>query len=84
MEDQKFEKKLDAISEKLQSIDVTLAKQHVVLDEHIRRTEILENRIDPIEKNSLMFYGFIKFLGIPIGLLTTLAAITEILSYLRK
>ena len=84
MDDHRLEDKLDLISDRIQSIDVTLAKQHVILDEHIRRTGLLEKRVEPVEKNMVMFQGFLKFLGMPIGLLTTIAAITEILSYLRK
>jgi hypothetical protein len=80
----KTDKKLEKIIDKISSIDSTLAAQHVVLDEHIRRTEALEKRVVPIESNMLIMQGFLKFLGMPISLLMVIAAVTEILSYLRK
>ncbi len=80
----KLENKLEKISDHLRSIDITLASQHVTLEEHIKRTKQLEERVDPIEKSVLMFHGFIKFIGMPITLLTTIAAITEILTYFRR
>jgi hypothetical protein len=38
----RIEEKLDRQSERLNSVDVTLAKQAVSLNEHMRRTELLE------------------------------------------
>jgi hypothetical protein len=38
--------KLDKLDERIDSIDITLAKQHVSLDEHIRRTELNEKALE--------------------------------------
>jgi len=65
--------RIDKIFDKLGSIDVTLAEQHVTLKEHIRRTEILENQIEPIKKHVNMVNGALKL----IGLLGVVAAIIE-------
>lgn len=64
-------KKLEQSDARLNSIDVTLAKQHVSLTEHIRRTEILESEVRPIKHHVSMVQGAIKF----IGLLSTAFAI---------
>ncbi len=56
---------------RLNSIDVTLAKQSISLDNHIKRTEMLEHRMEPVEKHVLMLNGFFKILG----LLGTIVAI---------
>jgi hypothetical protein len=75
--------KLDKIVEHMGSIDITLARQADSLVEHIRRTELLEHRIDPIEKNWLMHLGAIKLVGGVTGIIGFIAAVSEILSYLN-
>jgi septation ring formation regulator EzrA len=46
----KFEQRLDKISESVHSIDKTLAEQHISLKEHIRRTELAEKSIEAVRK----------------------------------
>lgn len=60
---QKLESKIDIISEKITNIDVTLGKQSVILDEHIRRTNILEEKLAPVEKHVHMVNGALKLIG---------------------
>jgi hypothetical protein len=60
---ERLEKKIDKVFEKIASIDVTLAKQHVSIDEHIRRTNILENDIRPIKAHVNRVEGALKVLG---------------------
>lgn len=80
----KLETKLDKIDDRLGSIDSTLAAQHVSLTEHIRRTQLLEEQVAPLQKRSDMALGVYKF----IGLLSIIAAIAEgavvALEYLGK
>lgn len=40
--------KVEKIDDKVAAIDVTTVKQQSILDEHIRRTVVLENRTDRI------------------------------------
>ncbi len=67
--------KLDKISDRLLTIDVTLAKQHIVLADHIERTEKLEHALLPLRRKIAMAEGVIYFLGV----LGTIAAIYEAL-----
>lgn len=67
-------KKLDS---RLDSIDITLAKQHVSLDEHIRRTELLENKVDPIEKHVVFVNAAFKILSAVGAIILGLAALYE-------
>jgi hypothetical protein len=60
----RFMGKLDKVYDKLQNIDVTLAAQHETLKDHIRRTEILEVKLEPVEKHVNMVNGAIKFIGL--------------------
>lgn len=49
---------LDRMESRLDAIDVTLAKNTVILDEHIRRTEIIEEEMKPVKDHvKLMNFG---------------------------
>lgn len=61
---ERIEDKLDAISERLASIDRTLDKQHGQLEYHIKRTNLLEDEIKPIREHVIFIRGLIKFLGV--------------------
>lgn len=74
--DKRIETKIDNIIEDIGDIKITLAKQHVTLDEHIRRTEILEEEMKPVKKHVYMVDGALKALGI----LGILAGILEAIS----
>jgi hypothetical protein len=60
----RVEEKIDKIVDKITDIDVTLGKQSVILEEHVRRTNLLENKLEPIEKHVHMIQGALKFLGL--------------------
>lgn len=62
--DRRVEDKLDKVADDISHINVTIAKQEVSLKEHIRRTDILEDKIVPIEKHMIMFNGVLKFVGV--------------------
>ena len=62
--DDRVDAKLDKISDHIANIDITLAKQEVSLKEHIRRTDILEAKVLPIEKNFIMAKGVLQFIGV--------------------
>lgn len=55
---------LKDLDKRVDSIDITLARQEVSLAEHIRRTNILEEKLEPVEKHVTMLNGVMKFLGI--------------------
>lgn len=46
----KLEGKIDRVLERQNAIDVTLGKQQVSLDDHIRRTELLEEAVEVLKK----------------------------------
>lgn len=43
--------KLDKLDARIDNIDITLVKQEAQLAEHIRRTNILEQKLEPVEKH---------------------------------
>lgn len=83
--------KLDKIDERVDRIDVTLGKQEVHLEEHIRRTNILEGQIKenevraekdlaPIKKHVTLVNTVVKiliFLGGLAGVALTLKQLLE-------
>lgn len=76
----KIEAKVDKIIEKVEDINVTLASQHEVLKEHIRRTELIEEDMKPIKKHVTIVNALMKVLG----LLISGGIITEIIVLLTK
>lgn len=62
--DNKTDQKLDKIIDRMNNIDVTLGKQSVILEEHVKRTNLLEKKLEPIEKHVIMIQGVIKFIGL--------------------
>lgn len=62
--------KLGTIDSTLVRMDVTLAKQSVQLAEHMKRTEMLEERVAPIERHVIQVGAILK-------LLTFIAVVAE-------
>lgn len=79
----RMENKLDRIAERLSSIDGTLQAQHVSLAEHIRRTELLEDQIKPVERHVVMVQGALKLIGLMAVLGGILGAVIEFLSFVK-
>lgn len=69
----RVETKLDTVVADLGAMKITSAEQHIVLKEHIRRTELLEEDMKPIKKHVYRVDGALKL----IGLLGILASIFE-------
>lgn len=69
----RFESKLDKISEKQSEMNATLAVNTDQLAVHIKRTAALEERIEPIEKHVMWVQGGLKLIG-GLSILAGLAA----------
>ncbi len=76
--------KLNKVGDDIEEIKVNVAKQEVTLshqaeslDEHIKRTELLESRVKPLEESQLKWAFTGKVVMSIIGLAGTLAAIFE-------
>lgn len=83
MDDYKFiriDTKLDEVNNRLTSIDQTLAAQHVSLKDHIRRTEILEETVKPIQEHVLKVNGVLTFFKY----LASIAVIAEVVRLFIK
>lgn len=74
---QRIEDKIDKIQEDIGEINKTLVAQHGSLAEHIRRTNLLEKKVDPMYN---VFRGGVAL----IGLITVAAAIAEIVKVFKN
>ena len=77
---ERMESKIDSISARMNGIDRTLVRQAMSLEEHMRRTDILEKKLVPVEKHVTMVDRVIKFLGI----LALLATIVELFKKVKR
>lgn len=73
----KIDEKLDLLSARMASIDVTIAKQQTSLEEHIRRSDLLEIQVDELRK-------FIYTARGGIAILSTVLVLIEIISKCLK
>lgn len=64
--------KLDKLDEKMETIRDIMVKQQLILDEHVRRCDLLEAQMKPIQEAQIQLKGLAK-LG---AILATLASIT--------
>lgn len=80
----KLEKKIDKLFDKVASIDSTLAAQHESLKEHIRRTELLETRIEPIEKHVIVMNSLRKLLTTAVVSISLVTGMIKIITLLGK
>ncbi len=62
------------LHDKLSSIDSTLAAQHIILQEHIRRTELLEKQMEPIRTHVSAVRAILQAVAWGFG--TLIAALT--------
>lgn len=80
----RIEDKLDKVSDRISSIDSTLAAQHESLKDHIRRTRLLEEAIVPMQTDLSTFKGVLQVLGILGGIIGVGAAVVEIVQFLIR
>lgn len=78
----RLENKIDNIVEKIGNIDVTLGKQSVILDIHVKRTNLLEAKIIPLEKHVTVVNGVLKFVGLIAVFIAIIEGLLKILKLL--
>lgn len=76
----RIETKIDRIHERLNSVDVTLAAQHVSLETHIKRTDLIEAQMEPVKRHVAMMHGAVKVVGMAavlVGMVTGMLKLAE-------
>lgn len=79
----RMESKIDKLDSRLDSIDVTLAAQHEQLKIHIKRSDLLEQQVEPIKAHVAMVSGAVKFLGLSAALIALGEGIIKALQFLK-
>jgi hypothetical protein len=81
-----MEQKIDRLIDKVDKIEDTLVKQEVNLarltvsvEEHVKRSNNLEEALKPVQRHVVLVEGALKF----IGLLGVLATIVETFLWMR-
>lgn len=77
------DQKIDQILERMNSIDITLAKQSIILADHVRRSNLLEAKMVPLERHVNYVEGFLKGMGIIAMVAGLIAAIMEIYKWMQ-
>jgi hypothetical protein len=72
-----IENKIDRISDRLSKIEKHIAVYNMELKSHIKRTAILESKVDPLQKLQYKFAG-------ALGLLSFLAILLTIVEIILK
>jgi hypothetical protein len=73
----RLENKIDLVIEKIHSIDKTLERNTVSLEEHMRRTNALELKLEPVERHVSGVSVVLKAFGWCVGIIATLIAISK-------
>lgn len=71
---------LSALNTNLQHLNIILVRQESNLQEHMRRTDLLEKTIIPIHKHVILVNGFFK---IATSLFALAAAIATVIKYFK-
>jgi hypothetical protein len=78
----KIEMKLDGISDDITEIKVIMARNTMSLEEHIKRTNILEEKLEPVEAHVLKVEGATQFVLITVKILGGIVAAMSIIGAL--
>ena len=81
---ERIENKLDKVVGDIGEIKETTAKQQVSLDYHIKRTDMLEEKLEPVEAHVHMISSVFKIIGGIAVVAGIVSVIIQILSYANK
>lgn len=90
----KIENKIDGLDGRIDSVDVTLAKQSVVLEEHQRRSlaneeqvqllkKHLDIEIEPIKLHVNQVHLILKLIGLVASVVAAMAGFFELLQFIK-
>lgn len=72
--------KINKLDERMDESNIILAKQEVSLSEHIKRTNILEDKIEPVERHVQLVNSILKIIG---GIAVLMSIITGIIKVIE-
>ncbi len=75
MSQERLENKLDKLSDDVKDLSVHVAGYNVLLQEHMRRTALLEDSTKPVIDDHKIFRGILKWVGGGLGFVGGVAAL---------
>lgn len=75
-------KKIDKVDSRLDAANIVLAKQSVILADHVKRSTQLENRMLPVEQHVQAVNTILKMFGFTSLLVSMVAGILKIFKIL--
>lgn len=75
--------KLDKLDGRLDSVDKTLIVNTASLEEHVRRTALLEEQMIPVKRHIAMFEGVLKVVGGLSVIASLLVSVLKVLGLIR-
>lgn len=81
---ERIENKLDKVVDQIGEINETTTKQQVSLDYHIKRTDLLEKKLEPVEEHVQLVSALFKIIGGLAVVAGIISVIFQILSYANK
>lgn len=81
---ERIENKLDKVVDQIGEINETTAKQQVSLDYHIKRTDLLEKKLEPVEAHVNLISSLFKIVASIAVLAGIVATILQIVEYANK
>ena len=81
---ERIETKLDKVVDQIGEINETTAKQQVSLDYHIKRTDLLEKKLEPVEAHVNLISSLFKIVASIAVLAGIVATILQIVEYANK
>ena len=78
MSNDRLEPKIDKIIEDMHAVKTHLAVYNEQLKIHIKRSETLESKIEPIEEHVYMMNGALKVLGVVSAIVAIVAGLIKI------
>jgi len=81
---ERIENKLDKVVDQIGEINATTAKQQVSLDYHIKRTDLLEEKLKPVEDHVALVGSFFRLIGGLSVVSLIVAAVVAVLDYVHK
>jgi hypothetical protein len=75
MENKRIEDKIDKLHDSLTEVLIILERNTVSLQEHVKRTNLLQERVEHVDKHVTMVNGVLKFIGIMATVVSIYAAL---------
>jgi len=81
---ERIENKLDKVVDNISEINATTAKQQVSLDYHIKRTDLLEKKLEPVEEHVALMSSVFKIVAGLTLVAGLVQVILQIIQYANK